>query len=411
MQNSELTAAMMHPIILHRKSRLARLLTEQIHKRAKHAGPATTLSLLSISYYIIGAKRLVRSISRSCIICQRSYARKTGQQMAPLPACRTRPSPPFQLVGVDFAGPFLCRHGHTRRPVIVKTYAAVFVCMAVKAVHLELVSDLSAEAFLSSFKRFIARRGLPTTVYSDNGSNFVGAQRELQATFGLQGASVLQSFSANQGIDWIFSPGHAPHFGGLWEASVKLMKGLLCKTVGSHQLRFDKLTTILTEIEGVINSRPLSPLDSTPDDGIPALTPGHFLVGRPLLAPPTKAIQGKPSLLRRWNLVQHITDEIWIRWRREYLQLLQNRIKWRKPQHEVKPGDVVLLKDVELFQRQWPLARVESVYPGKDGHTRVVDVRANGHTYRRPIHLLVPLLSTEEEDSLAGEDVQVSPKK
>ena len=104
--------------------------------------------------------------------------------------------------------------------------------------------------------------------------------------------------------------------------------------------------------------------------------------------------------------MQHLTDEVWIRWKNEYLQILQNRVKWRKPQHDVKPGDVVLLKDLELFQRQWPLVRVEATYPGKDGLTRVADVRAKGHLYRRPVHLLVPLLPTEEEDFPAGEDVQ-----
>ena len=219
LQNSELAVAATHPVILHRKSQLARLLAEQIHQRALHAGPATTLSLLSYGHSIIGAKRLVKSVSRACITCRRSYACNAGQKMAPLPACRTTPSPPFQLVGIDFAGPLLCKRGHTRKPVIVKAYVCVFVCMAVKSVHLELVADLTTESFLACFKRFAARRGLPTTVYSDNGTNFVGAQRELKAAFDLLQDPSLHTFAADRGIDWVFSPGRAPHFGGLYNSS------------------------------------------------------------------------------------------------------------------------------------------------------------------------------------------------
>lgn len=203
--------------------------------------------------------------------------------LAPLPACRTTPSPPFQLWELTSPGPLLYKHGHTRKPVIVKACVCIFVCMAVKSVHLELVANLTTELFLACFKRFAARRGFPTTVYSDNGTNFVRAQRELKAAFNLLQDHLLSGSRHRLGV----SPGCAPHFGGLWESAAKLMKGLLHKVVGTRRLSFEELTTVLTEIGGILNSRPLIPIDSTPDDGIPAWTPGHFLVGRPLIAPPS----------------------------------------------------------------------------------------------------------------------------
>ena len=204
-------------------------------------------------------------------------------------------------------------------------------------------------------------------------------------------------------------PGRAPHFVGLWQSSIKANMTLLRKTVGSHRMTVEELMTVLTQIEATLNSRPLIPMDSPPTDGALALTPGHFLVGRPLQAIPSR-IDVRPSLplTRRWNLCQHLSREFWRLWSRDYIGTLNRYQKWAQPKREVHPGDVVLVKDQECFIHSWPLARVVTTHPGQDGRTRVATIQIGKRTYQRPIHRLVILLPEEEEEPrpFPGEDGQ-----
>ncbi len=184
------------------------------------------------------------------------------------------------------------------------------------------------------------------------------------------------------------------------------MKMLLYKVVNPHHLSLDECLTLLAEIESVLNSRPLIPLNSAPEDGVEVLTPGHFLVGKslrsiPAIIPPEKNV----NLLRRWNLCQRLSADIWKRWVREYVVHLQRLAKWSYPQRQIQVGDVVLLKDSEFFVRTWPLARVVEVHPGADGNVRVATVKSGQKLYRRTICKLVPLLEVEGT-SPAPEDVQ-----
>ena len=171
-------------------------------------------------YHIVGVKSILRAVSRQCVACQRAYAKTASQLMGQLPAERLKPSPPFSIVGVDYAGPVQCKRGNTRKPTLVKTYICLFICFSTKAVHLELVSDLMSEAFLAAFSRFVGWRGCPTLVCSDNGTNFVGANRELQDLQDLlknkTTKDAIHHFSSDRRISWKFSPSRAPHFGGLW---------------------------------------------------------------------------------------------------------------------------------------------------------------------------------------------------
>ena len=293
----------------------------------------------------------------------------------------------------------------------------VFVCFSTKAVHLELVMDLTTKAFLAALRRFSSRRGYPSVVYSDNGTHFVGAAAELEkarAFLLLESTQKeIQDFALGQGIRWVFSPSRAPHFGGLWEAAVRSMKTLLRKVVGGYCLYQHELQTIPTEIEGTLNSRPLAIIPGAPEEGVLALTAGHFLIGRPIRAPPVEVdTTAKIDNLRSWNLVERLTAELWVRWRREYLQQLQRRTKWRTTAKDIQVGDIVLLKETDWWQRSWPLARVEKTFVGNDGHVRVVDIFLNQKTYRRPVHKLVPLVTDEEgvisSSSRPPEDVRAT---
>ena len=225
-QNSKQPYHTQHPIILQGKHLLTRLIIRSEHLRLLHAGPLLLTSSLSRWYHIIGCRRIVRSITRGCITCRRISVRPQPPIMGQLPKERI-PDSIFDRVGIDYAGPVLIKHAHVRKPTIVKAYVCVFVALSVKAVHLELVSDLTSEAFLACLRRFIARRGSPLLIWSDHGSNFVGAARELKELVKFlkqKTQRVISEFCTTQRIQWKFIPEHAPHFGGLWEAAVKSMK-------------------------------------------------------------------------------------------------------------------------------------------------------------------------------------------
>ncbi len=276
--------------ILHPKSPLTKLLLTSLHSVYSHAGPIAMASILASSFVIPNLRNLLKHVSRSCLTCQKAYARPLSHMMGMLPEARTTPAPPFWRTGVDFAGPLTLRLGHTRKPALVKCYVVVFVCLTTKAVHLDLCSSLATSDYLAAFQRFVSRRGCPAEMFSDNGSNFQGAREEIRQLQKLTGSKAtqeaVQAFTTERQIRWHHIPPRAPHFGGLWEAAVKAMKLLLRKKVGPHALRWDELYTVLTEAEAILNSRPLAPLHAETATEGAFLTAGHFLIGRPLAAPP-----------------------------------------------------------------------------------------------------------------------------
>ncbi len=403
--HSLLSRSIKHPIIIHKCSLLSKLLVWQVHLDSGHAGVGTMLAILSENYHIIGVRSLLRQVSRTCITCQKTYARAAGQLMGQLPLERVTPAPPFTHVGIDFAGPFYVKRGHTRKYTKLKVYVCLFLCFSTKSTHLELVSDLTTDAFIAALTRFVSRRGSPTTIWTDNGTNFVGASRELKDLYNLlqskQTQDSVHHFAASRSITWNFSPSRSPHFGGLWETGVKQMKILCRKIIGTQTLTYEELHTVLAEVEATLNSRPLIPEHSTSPDGTELVTAGHFLIGRPLRALPSKVDSlSKICTLRRWNLVKRLSADLWQKWHTTYLQTMQKRQKWRTSQPNLQPGDVVLLKESETFKRSWPLARVVEVYPGADGLVRVVTIQCEGRLLKRAVKQLVPLI--REERSLVS---------
>ncbi|XP_011687414.1 PREDICTED: uncharacterized protein LOC105449730 [Wasmannia auropunctata] len=291
--------------------------------------------------------------------------------MGNLPASRVTPSAPFTSTGVDYAGPFNLLASVARGQRITKHYVAVFICLATKAINLECVDDYSTAGFLAAFRCFVSRRGLPTHVYSDNGTNFQGADRELSAALRalMRDASVQESL-ANDGIIWHFIPPAAPHFGGLWEAGVKSLKYHLKRAVGTHSLSRAEFATLLCQVEACLNSRPISALSADPTD-LAALTPGHFLIGRLLVCAPEPSVTDeKVNRLSRWQLVSRMQEQIWRRWSHDYLHSLQQRHKWPEAKINLQENDLVLLKNNLLPPTKWDLARVTEVHPGRDGLTR-----------------------------------------
>jgi hypothetical protein len=321
-----------------------------------------------------------------------------------LPIERVTPGPVFDLVGVDYAGPVYIKYGHVRKPTVIKAYVCIFVSLSIKAVHLELVSDLTSEAFIATLRRFTSRRGKPSVIWSDNGTNFVGASRELKelADF-LESQKTKQEisqFCSNQHITWRFIPERAPHFGGLWEAAIKSIKTHLRRVISTHKLTFEEFTTVLTQIESCRNSRSLAPLQWD-EDGIEALTPGHFLIGKPLESIPDPAFSYRTlSLLRRWHLCQALIRHFWQRWFAEYVSSLRRFTKWHHPTRNIQVGDIVVLQEDNMVPTKWPLAKVTQVHTGKDGLVRVVTIKTAAGTYKRPVVKVALLLPSGSPPSV-----------
>ena len=396
LSHSKLCYSKMHPIILHGVHPVTKLIVETEHLRLMHAGPTLLSSSLSQRFHIIGLRMPARSVTRQCVTCKRQSVKPSDQLLGQLPAERVTPASTFNKVGVDYAGPFQIKYGHVRKPIVLKAYICLFVCLAVKAVHLELVSDLTAEAFIAALRRFVARRGCPSLIWSDHGTNFVGANRELREFNVFLSSQITQGaiseFCSSHNIEWKYIPERSPHFGGLWESAVKSVKNHLKCIVSPVKLPFEEFITVLTQVEACLNSRPLIPNNSTDDDGIEVLTPGHFLIGKPVTALPDPQISYRAvALLRRWHLCQCLVRHFWQRWENEYLSSMNKLSKWRN----VTVGDIVILQESGTVPTKWPLGRVLQTYPGQDNLMQVVTLKTAQGTYKRPVSKIAVLLPVD----------------
>lgn len=307
LQNATLPYAAQHPAVLPNKSIITDLIVRNEHIRLLHAGQKLVLCSLRQRFWLTDGLRTVKRVIHKCVICFRLKAAATTQLMGSLPAARVTACRPFERVGVDFAGPVSVKNSRIRKPVIGKGYIALFVCFATKAIHLELCSDLTTECFLACFKRFTARRNLPSEVYCDNGSTFKGARNQLEEFYRLHASQghqqAVHSFASQKGINFHFIPSYSPIFGGLWESGVKSTKHHLKRVVGRALLTYEQLNTVLVEIEGVLNSRPLTPVTADTTD-FSYLSPGHFLTGAPLNTYPEQDVSNKSiNLLKFWSII------------------------------------------------------------------------------------------------------------
>lgn len=375
-----------HPVILPRH-RVSELIVRQTHARTLHGGARLTLKILRQNFWILRDSTLVKRIVRECVKCVRERAARPAQIMGDLPSARlSSGDKPFTHTGVDYAGPLSVRLSKGRGHKTQKSYVALFICLATRAVHLELVSDYATSGFFAAFKRFVARRGIPAEMYSDNGTNFVGADRELRDALRIvMRDNELRAQMSTDGIEWHFNPPAAPHFGGLWEAGVKSVKHHLRRIVGAHSLTFEELATLLAQIEACLNSRPIAALSNDPED-LSCLTPGLFLIGGPLVAIPEPSVLNlNENRLTRWQLVQQKTENFWRRWSAEYLHSVQQRNKWSTSQPDLQIGNLVLLRSQLSPPSKWQLARVIACHPGDDNRVRVVTVKTASSVFKRPI--------------------------
>ncbi|XP_055585132.1 uncharacterized protein LOC129737984 [Uranotaenia lowii] len=397
------------PILLPAKHRLSWLIARSIHLQTFHGGPGLVLATLRQRFWPLQGRVLVRSIVRQCITCFRCNPTRSTQMMAPLPAVRVTPAKVFAYTGLDYCGPFNVRP-LSGRGSSVKMYVALFVCFVVKAVHLEVVADLTSVACINAIKRFVATRGRVCEIHCDNATAFVGADRELRALR----RQFLQQFktpdwdkySLDSGITFRFIPARSPHFGGLWEAGIKSFKYHFRRIVGQKSYNVDHFLTIVTQTQAILNSRPIASHPDHPQDLEP-LTPGHFLIGEPLISIAEPDITDlNPNRLNRLQDMKRTVQDFWRRWARDYTSQLHQRSKWKQPSSNVQVGQLVLLQQDNLPVLQWPLGRVEKIFPGNDGRVRAVLVRTAQGQYKRGVTeiSILPIDPDEDEGKVTTDE-------
>jgi len=356
LRNSNLRNDRKHPILLPKESHLSLLMARHWHVYACHAEPRLITAMIHKQFWVVSVRQVVHRVLRQCTVCVRHMAKNPQPIMADLPSSRVQQCRPFSKVGIDYAGPIKLRETRLRKPREYKAYIAVFVCMSVKAVHLEIVLDLTSEAFLASLDRFTARRGVPTDIYSDCGTNFVGASKELFK---------LINLPSNQ----------------------EVVASKMCR----HLFTLEEMSTMLCRIEAALNSRPLTELSTDPHD-LECLTPGHFLIGKPLLAVPEESVAENHLTIRnRWKLLHQCFQSFWKRWSLEYLQQLQVRSRWTTKSENITINQMVLIKDNSSPPLSWRMGLITELLSGADGVVRVVKVNTKLGVLTRPVVKLVLL--------------------
>ncbi|XP_014216417.1 uncharacterized protein LOC106645145 [Copidosoma floridanum] len=395
LKNSDLSFGEKHPMVLPTNHHVTDLIIRKVHHKTYHAGIQTTLHTILNKFWIINGKDQVRRIVRRCVDCIRERPRFLHGQMADLPSCRVNETPAFFHVGIDYFGPFFTKEKKERNRNRVKTYGCIFVSMATKAVHLEIVSDLTTAGFLGAFSRFMSRRGTLAHVYSDNGTNYVGANSHLRELYALLNSEkhreMVHAFKADREIVWHFNPPLSPHFGRLQEVAVKSFKHHFKRVLKDQLLTYEQITTLVSEIEAILNSRPLCSLSADPNDPL-TISAGHILIGRPFTVLPDHDLTLIPdNRLTTWRFITKARQSFWQRWHKEYLSELQKRQKWQGSNGKIEIGSVVILMDPNLPCSRWPLGVVIETFPGNDDVARVVSVKTANGIFKRNITRLCPL--------------------
>ncbi|XP_078334132.1 uncharacterized protein LOC144625796 [Crassostrea virginica] len=413
---AQLTEGARAPILLPKKNHVTDLLIDSCHRKSLHFGVSQTLSMVRQTYWIPQGRAEVRRVLRKCIICKRHEGGPYRMPlMPPLPRKRENESSPFTYTGVDYFGPIYVKANSGTK----KVWVCLFTCLVVRSVHLELMQDMSTEEFLLGLRRFIARWGKPKQLISDNASQFKLASSVLEETWSATvHDSDVQSYVANEGIEWQFIVELAPWMGGFYERLIGVVKRCLRKTIGKLCLTSEQLRTLLAEAEAVVNSRPLVYVGDDIHSNI-CLTPAHFLTLNPKTGIPCNDEEGITTedpeylpnisnaeiLLQTWKKGQKHLDAFWKAWRNDYLLSLRERMAYKlkegRIQHNKEPqvGDVVLVKD-DLPRGSWKIGRICELRTSQDGQIRSGRVLLpNKKTLNRPLNLLYPIECSKEAET------------
>lgn len=370
------------PILLNPRSEITRLIVTDLHGQCMHAGLNHTLNLLRERFWMPKFRATVKKLIWKCAQCRNRRAAPECPRMSDLPSERFDSSRPFSSVGLDFLGPLLVKKFRKTE----KRYILLVTCLATRAIHLEVAESLDTSSFLMALRRFVARRGKPTIIWSDNGKNLVGGERELRQAIAEWNQEQICDALSQKCIQWRFNPPTASHMGGVWERLVASVKKALRVVLGNQTVHDDVLHTTVLEVEFQVNSRPLTYVSGHSGDP-EALTPNHFLLGvvpNGAVLPPGVYGEDEKMSQNRWKQSQALASQAWQRWLKEYVPMLMARKKWQKETRNVAVGDVVLLVSEGAPRGYWPLGIVEEVFKSADGVVRSALVRTAAGTYKRP---------------------------
>ncbi|XP_065097354.2 uncharacterized protein [Paramisgurnus dabryanus] len=374
--NSSLPNFIKHPAIIPKDHHITRMIIAYNHEKMKHQGKGLTLNEIRRSgYWIIGINRAVASFIRQCVTCRRQRRPMEEQKMADLPPERLEPSPPFTFCGMDCFGPFLTKQGRKEN----KRYGLLFTCLSSRAIHIEILEDMTTDAFINGLRCFIAIRGSVRQIKSDQGSNFVGAKNEFRDALKEVDADRLAVFLANKQCDFIMNAPHASHAGGVWERHIRTVRSVLRSTLAlsSGRLNDASLRAFFYEAMAIVNSRPLTVDNLSDPHSLEPLTPNHLLTMKSVqaLPPPGEFVREDIYGKKRWRHVQYLAEQFWSRWRKEYLANIALRQRWHAPRRNLQVGDIVILKGEDLHRNEWRLGRVSETTTDKDGLVRRVKLQ------------------------------------
>lgn len=388
-----------HQILLPFNHRYSRSLLFFLHHfRLFHGGVQLIMRTVRERYWILNCRRTAKHVINNCLVCFKIRPKMASQLMGELPEARVAQVTAFLVSGVDFFGPFSIRH-HSRCRFQTTYYVAIFVCFTTKAVHMEIVPDNTTEAFINALMRFIADRGRVKKIYSDNATNFQGTSNQLKQVQKrlLADREIIAAACQKNGVEWSFIPARSPNFGGLWEASVKIAKGLMKAVMQRTSYTYDEFNTLVRQVTVLINSRPITPQSEDPNDLEP-LTPGHFIYGGSPSLLPVMLDESKRELVIIHQNIQNKLNQYWRRWSTEYFHLLQSRGKWHKKVNSIKVGTMVLLREDNVPPLWWPIGRITATFPDETGNIRVVMVKTGKGEYRRGITNVAPIPNQSVDD-------------
>lgn len=384
------------PIILPKDNRLTSLIVDHHHVLMQHQNLDAVVCAVRQRFWIPHLRSLAKKRKGFCFTCKRLAAKPSPPIMGQLPVDRLTPFVrPFSYTGLDFFGPIVVTIGRRHE----KRWVALFTCLTTRAIHLELAADLSTDACILCLRNFMNTRGVPVRIRSDNGTNFVGADKILRDLTTEISTNDIQQELSGKGVEWIFNSPSNPEAGGCWERLVRCTKNVLQITLKEMAPRVETLRSLLLEAANIINSRPLTdlPIESSSDE---PLTPNHFLLGGASNTQTPGELNDRELCSRKqWRVAQQLKDRFWRRWVKEYLPDLTRRTKWFKETRNIKLGDLVLICEDNLTCSNWRRGRVLEVYPGPDGRVRNVLVQTSDGKLRRPATKLAILDVTGENDT------------
>ena len=418
-EKSHLPEVTCHLALLPTRHHLSDLIVKEAHYYVFHSGVRATLTAVRERYWIPRGREVVKRVIRPCIVCVKHAGKPFVRPPEPcLPSERVEDAPPFVNTGVDLAGPFFVLNKTSTSQTTEKAYICLFTCAATRAVHLELIDSCSAETFLRAFRRFVSRRGLPRKMMSDNAKN---SKRSAKILKTIARAEPVKNHLASLGVTWDFIVERMSWAGGFWERLIKITKDALKRVVGGSSLTFDELSTLLTEVEGVVNARPLTYIYDDKEGISYPLCPSHLIYGRRISSLPNDEhydiVSTNRSLTRRAKHHRNLLVQFSKRWREEYLTSLRERSRNVLGQcSDIAVGDIVFIKRDGTARSFWKLAKVVKLLRGKDGVVRAAEIRVLSEDaktsiiLRRPLELLIPTeISSNEREDHVKEDTALNP--